>query len=495
MASMMRAISVALPGKKGPLKGTFKLIQSLRRDPIYTLLSFFWSVKVAFILIFIIAVAVLIGTVIIQVPRPLLSSPEAYDLWVEGLRPKYGALTDLFRTLSFYNVFGSLWFRALLGLVALNVTICTLHRAGPMWRSIARVRVRQGDGFFREGKNRTILTSSLGKEEAFHVLKEALRRRRYRVSVEEGDGKTYIYAERNRFGQFFTYMNHVGLVLLIAGAAWGVLGGFSDGTLAIPDGSMRAVGHGTNLVVLNEGFVEIDYPDGRPADFYSDLVLYEDGVEVNRQRVRVNNPMRYKGISFYQGYFGNAPVIQVKDAQGNVLYDDGVALAFKDPRFGEFRPVGTFYLFDNGLGVDVIGMAVNVFDPDIAPGETLISPFNPENGQTFGVVKLVQGEPQTIGGLEFNFLRERQYTGIIVGKNPAIPLIWVAAGLIIGGTFVVFNFPHRRFWGRCSSTPSGAEVALTSTSSKSIGLGQEFDKIVENVKRSLKSKEATLNQT
>ncbi len=111
-----------------------------------------------------------------------------------------------------------------------------------------------------------------------------LRRQRYQVTTESDGEGTHIYAERNRYARFGTFLSHAGIILAIVAALWGNLAGFSDSGLVIPNGSVRAVGHGTGLSVLNEGFIEEDYPDGRPKDYRSDLVIYENGKEVKRER-------------------------------------------------------------------------------------------------------------------------------------------------------------------------------------------------------------------
>ena len=59
----------------------------------------------------------------------------------------------------------------------------------------------------------------------------------------------------------------------------------------VPDGSTRAVGHGTGLSIKNDGFVDAYYDDGRAKDYYSDVEVIKDGQTVKAGRLRVNSPL------------------------------------------------------------------------------------------------------------------------------------------------------------------------------------------------------------
>ena len=58
-------------------------------------------------------------------------------------------------------------------------------------------------------------------------------------------------------------------------------------------------------------------------------MLYKDGQEIDRHTVRVNDPLRYDGLTFYQAFFGAAAIMTVKDADGrrSLVQSEGVPLA------------------------------------------------------------------------------------------------------------------------------------------------------------------------
>ncbi|MFC1962860.1 cytochrome c biogenesis protein ResB [Chloroflexota bacterium] len=445
------------------------------------------SVRLALVLILLLAAASLAGALIIQAPGEELRSPLSYDRWVEGLRPRFGTFTGLLDFLGLFKIFHMWWFNALVALLMLNLTACTINRFPAIWRAVRHPRIKMSQGFFKQGRLRAWFPSlHLSHQEAADVTVKALRRQRYRVTTDNEESTTHIYAERNRYSRFGTLLTHGGIILAIAAALWGNMTGFSDNNLVIPDGSVRAVGHGTGLSVLNEGFVEEDYPDGRPRDYRSDLVIYEEGREVKRQTVRVNQPVEYKGIRFHQSFFGNAAVIRVRDtANDKILFEDGVSLAYSNEIYGEARPMGFSPLFDGHLTVAVVGTAQDAVDNFIQPWEVIIVIYRTNDNTMLFTEKLVQGEPFETAGLEFTFLREKQFTGLSVVKNPGVIFLWLACTFLVLGIYTVLYFPHRRVWVLCSPSLQQSTLALAGAAPRLTRMEGEFQRLVSALEKEL----------
>ncbi len=111
---------------------------------------FFSSVRLALILILAIAGLCLLSILIVQAPAGVSYGSSDYQSWLEQVRPRYGALTEVFSALSFFTVTTSLWLRALLGLLAVNTLVCTLNRWPRIWRDVFRPPVRIGDAVFAQ---------------------------------------------------------------------------------------------------------------------------------------------------------------------------------------------------------------------------------------------------------------------------------------------------------------------------------------------------------
>ncbi|MBI2857216.1 MAG: cytochrome c biogenesis protein ResB [Chloroflexi bacterium] len=445
---------------------------------------FLCSVRLALVVILVLSAAALAGALIVQAPGEVLSSQAGYQRWVEGLRPRFGSFTGFLDFLGLFKVFHVWWFNALGALLVLNLIACTVNRFPARWRAVRQARVKVGRDFFEHGRHRALIEApAQDLEKAAGLMSRVLRRRRYVVTVEKGESATYVYGERNRWGQLGTFLTHGGIVLMLGAALWSNVAGFRDTTLVIPDGSVREVGHGTTLSVLNEGFIEEDYPDGRPRDYRSDLVLYEDGREVKRGTVRVNEPMQYGGVRFHQSFFGNAAVVRVRDsAGGQLLYEDGVALAYRSEIYGISRPLGFFTLPELGLIVDVVGMAQDARDTLINPWEVFVAIYDSNSTKLVGGGKLALGEPYRTAGMEFTFLREKQYTGLSVVKTPGIDLLWFASALLVLGICAVLYFPHRRVWVYC---PASGQVALAGAAPRMWAFDEEFRLLASELEREM----------
>jgi cytochrome c biogenesis protein ResB len=61
-------------------------------------------------------------------------------------------------------------------------------------------------------------------------------------------------------------------------------------------------------------------------DYASDLIVIENGREVRRATVRVNEPLSHRGVTFYQQIHGFSPLIVLRDENGRARFGKWVAL-------------------------------------------------------------------------------------------------------------------------------------------------------------------------
>ncbi len=452
----------------------------------------FTSVRVALILILLVALAVLANTVIMQAPPSVISDPTAYEFWLEGARAKYGAfLTNILDFFQFFDVDHAVWFRVLIGLLAVNIIVCSIDRWRGIWAAVFHTPIRMGDAFFDEAPFSARVEAAMPAPVAAERVQRAVARSRYRVKTEAGDDSVAIYADRNRFSRFGTFFSHLSIVLLLIGWVVGRLWGVSDPQFIVAEGSTEELGLGSNISVKLEHVIDEYYLDGRPKDYYSELVIYDEGVEVKRGTARVNSPLGYEGFKFHQSGFGPAAAMEVRDKEGTLLFSGGVPLAWSKDGI---RPFGNFALDIDGDQHDEL--IVYVFgpmsggDPVIPAGEMFVQVFR-ESGDT-GTSTLVaegplaQGKAKDLVGLDFTFQREERFSLLRVVKDPGVKVIWAAGALLVVGLAMLFYFPHRRIWALCRPRPDGrADVRLGAMAQRDLALAQEFRRLHRRVRLAL----------
>jgi cytochrome c biogenesis protein len=99
---------------------------------------------------------------------------------------------------------------------------------------------------------------------------------------------------------------------------------------------------------------------------------------------------------------------------------------------------------------------------------------------------LDQGRPEQLLGYTFTFVREKQFSGLQVTKDPGNLLIWISSGLFVVGMSLVFYFPYRQLWARCRRDEQGdTEVVLRTISSRSYAVASELEGVASELSRAL----------
>lgn len=445
---------------------------------------FFISMRTGLALILALAVLGLIGTLLVQAPEGLRSDPQAYATWLESVRPKYGGWTAVLDTLGLFSIFSSVWFRGIVVLLTTSVLACSVNRAPHLWKQAVHPRTRMSEAFFAHAPLSSSIAAAADPDAALAEVQAAFRARHFRTIVEQDGDTIHLYADRFRWGPFGTVIAHLSLVFILAGAVVGTAWGFRIDGLAVPVGSRVDVGYGTGLSIEARKFSDSYYPNGSPSDYASDLVLYRDGAQVAAQTIRVNDPLRAGDVTFYQSFYGAAAVMKVADPTGKVVFDQGVPLEWSS-NDGK-RRVGQIILPDAGLTAYVIGPASGEVDPQIKPGQMQVEVYRSgSEGTPIAIETLSQGQPVAVGGLDFTFVRERQFTGLSVARDPGAVLVWIGTGLLVFGISLVFFFPNRRAWALIRRRPDGSAVQVGAIVRHDVTFQSDFQRLIDDMKLAL----------
>ena len=448
-------------------------------DILGRLFRLFISMRFGLLLLLVLALLTLIGTLLMQVPAGVKSDPQAYAAWLDSARAKYGGWTEVIDKLGLFAVFSSYWFKGTMLFLCTSILACSVHRTPRLWQKAVHPRMIMADAFFRQAPLGATFATATGPEETVEALRKAFRAHRFRTATASAGNTIHICADRFRWGPFGRVVAHLSFVIIIVGALIGSTWGFRNNDFAVPVGSKVDVGFNTGLSVEAKSFSDSYYENGAPSDYASKLVVYKNGTPVKTQVVRVNHPLSYQGVTFYQSFFGPAAQIRVKSAKGKVLFDQGVPLLWssQDKR----HQIGRFNLPGQALSVFVVSAASGLVDPVIGAGQMQLEVYKAGQEAPVATQVVTEGTPVQIAGLGFNVVREREFTGLVVAHNPGSWLIWVGATLLVVGMCIVFFFRHRRVRAVIRRTPEGSTTTVAAAWRRDTTFEPEFRRLVDDI--------------
>lgn len=391
------------------------------------LLPLLTDLRLAIIMLLAIAVFSISGTVIEQgqsIPFYQANYPEHPAL--------FGFLTwKVILTIGLDHVYRTWWFLALLILFGTSLTACTFTRQFPALKAARRWK------FYDEPRQFQKLALSAELNQALTAVSPLLQQRGYKVFQENNT----LYARKGIIGRIGPIIVHVGIVVTLLGSIWGAMTGFMAQEM-IPSGESFKV---QNIVdagplaapqIPKDWSVKvnrfwIDYtPTGGIEQFYSDLsVIDNDGKEVKRKQIFVNEPLRYRGVTFYQTDWGIAgirirvnksPILQLPMARLNTV-DNGRIWATWIPTKPDLS-AGVSLLARDLQGMlllyDSQGQLVNTLRPGMAVDI---------NNVTLKIEELIGS------------------TGLQIKADPGIPFVYSGFGLLMLGVIMSY-VSHSQIW-------------------------------------------------
>ncbi len=351
------------------------------------------------------------------------------------------------------DMFSSWYFVTAGALLMLNILICNINRWKGIQKSLKGSRIKQSENFF-EGKDKTTETGNIQHDSSavYEAAKTVLQKRRYRLRFENEADNTYIAADKNRFFILGTYLSHLSIILLVLAYIIGSTLGFHESAFIVVEGETKEVGYDTGLSLNLISFTDSYYEDGTPSDYRSDVILYQDGVEATQASIRVNYPLSYNGVRFYQSFFGPAAEIEITE-DSETIVSGNIALYGSFDSYGYYRNIGFIDIDESKISLAIITPSFNTPDPMIPEGQLAVLAY--KDGVELGVHLLEKTTPLEIDDIELTYLSDSQYSGFQVKNDPANALVWIACSLFIIGLAMVFYFPHSQLWMLIKNTSPG----------------------------------------
>ena len=433
------------------------------------LLRFLSSLECGLVLLGSLGTAVIIGTMILQ--RPMAQEGQIEQVYAPQT-------VRLLNALGLFDVFHTWWFILLLGLLGANITLASLERFPQVWRLFVRPHVLADEWYVRQLPFRKEIP--LG----FHSRAEALALARSRLSdlgyppKPTSLGQGTLYVEKHRAARLAPYVVHASLLIIFAGAIIDGLGGFKGFVNLTPGArtqsveAMTAAGapHDLGFTLRCDGVGMERYADGSPKQYWSQLAVEENGREVMRKTIYVNDPLTYKGVRFFQASYGptGTPHKLVFDA--NWTGQDGSQHPAQRISLQPGKPA---HLDDPGTTVELAE-----FVPDFVLDGNQISsrsdePRNPaiqlavtsaagKQAEVWIFPKAPQMAPPNTSGIDFQLrdLEMQHMTGLQVAREPGQNLIWGGCLLLTAGLMMALYMSHVRIWGVVGRDPKGQPVLL-----------------------------------
>lgn len=236
-------------------------------------------------------------------------------------------------------------------------------------------------------------------------------------------GKADLY----RWGSFLA---HLSVLIIYLGVIYGAVAGFS-GYAQIEKGQDYYEPGGLFSVRLNDFNAKFDQ-SGRPMAYTSDLSVYENGKEVLRKTISVNDPLVYKGIKFYQSSYGLIGQLEIAGPGGKrekLSAGKGGCLVY----------AGTGQMFCVAELVPDMrllhGMKMDSFEPTMP----LILLSTHDLGD---VGWLMKDKPLKWGKYTLKLLGATEYTGLQVKKDPGVAIVYLGFLFLTVGVGMMLYVKH-----------------------------------------------------
>ena len=398
-------------------------------------------------------VILLIITVIISAAGTLILQRPATD--PDDLQRAYSPqMLRFLDGVGLTDVFHAWWFILLLSLVSLSIVAASLQRFPNAWRFYSRP-YKSPDETFRKALPLHAHIPVLNEEIALATAERVLQKTGLKPERIVRENSFSVFGERHRISEMAVYIVHASLLLIFfGGIVDGVYGwrGFMSLTRGQQSSQIQQNAGSRTLpfAIRCDGAGQENYADGTPKRWWSKLVVLENGQEVQRKEIVVNDPLVYRGVRFYQASYGRTGkidrlVLAATPAKGpakeitlgpneTVPLDENTTV-----RLAEFIPDyvvqdGQIYPRSNDLEnpaahliveSTTTGKAVNVWLPPI-PG------FEQNSASSYK--------------FEGKDIQMAYYTGLEVSHEPGQWAVWAGVVLMGLGLTFVFYIVHARVW-------------------------------------------------
>ena len=414
-------------------------------------LNWLSSLKIAILLLLVIAVSCAAGTLIPQQE----SNQFYYDNFNKN--PFLGIINaNILLLFEFDHVYTSFWFLFLLIWLGLALSVCSFRRQLPILKSaLTWIDYKSPRQIAKLSVAQTIVTNNCSK--SLEKIKLNLKKQGW--NVKETDGR--IAARQGVIGRLGPILIHLGMILLMIGATYGSLNGKTIEKFLAPGRSIDLLNNNEEkglTIELQKFQIERD-PQGRAEQYKSIVNVIEPNGNNQSKEISVNYPLRYKGLTLYQADWSLAAItIQINNSPKLQIPIEPIS-ELGEQVWGTIIPT-------NKDGKDQILLTVN----------SELGPVNIYDNDGKLLTKLSINKEEKVKGDLIKIINIIPSSGLLLKHDPGVPIVYLSFAIIlIGGSLSIIS--TKKIWVLHENEKSMIYIGGLSNRNLS-GLSKELPKLI-----------------
>lgn len=462
-------------------------------------LNLFSSVRFGVTLLIVLAIACMIGMLIMQ------QSVEGFEKYYAELQPSQRLL---YGALGFFNIYHAWYFNALLLVLSVNIVLASIERFPKTWRIISHRKLEAGRQWLNgQMRHRELAVEGESLEAVTRDVAAAYRRVGLKPVVTEKNGRAFVFGERGAWNRLGAYAVHVALLTIFTGGFLTSQFG-RDGQMPLEPGTSASEVLTSEFHLDQVSTVAVPLPFTVACTDIQQKLIHADGAItadntldwLTRIKIRdetgereglvhLNEPFDYRGYRFFQASF--TPFGQARRITLRLTPENGKGT------FEITIPRGGTGTLEDGTRIEFTS-----FQPDFKVGQQ--QDEDSESGEynnpaailnvttPSGVRKTVyafaaalpEGAPVAapFGGYRYHladFEKVPLRHILAVHKDPGKAAFYTGGALLILTLCGVFFFSHQRVWALIENSPDrggGFDVVLGGNTNRNrLGFEDRFE--------------------
>jgi cytochrome c biogenesis protein len=360
------------------------------------------SMRTALVLLLLLALAAVPGSVIPQERVDALNAGQWKD--------QHDTLTPIYEKLGLFNVYGSPWFAAIYLLLVVSLVGCIVPRSFTYLRTI-RAQPPAAPRNLTRLPDHASYSTDLEPSVVLDRARAVLKKRGYRIRtlddadppvtngrvgeppVSNGRVSDAVSGERGYLREVGNLLFHLAVLVVLVGFAIGALFGYKGGVILVTGtqfannltqyddfapGSLFRASQLDPFSFTVEDFDVEWLPSGMARGFDAQVTYREaPGAADESYDLKVNHPLKIGSTELFLIGHGYAPVITVRDGEGNIAYSGPTVFLPQGQDFVSFGVVKAPDARPDQIGLEGLFFPTFVKDKDGNPANLVGDDLNP----------------------------------------------------------------------------------------------------------------------